>query len=281
MSTIAVTGSFDDLRFRHVRLLEEAASYGDVHVLLWSDELVQAIEKTPPKFPLAERAYFVQSLRYVKQVDVVRDPFNPDELPAVDEWRPDTWAVEQAGDNPSRRRFCESHEMRYRVISEAPLHTLGSEPLPRPGFITRHDSSAAPARKKVLVTGCFDWLHTGHVRFFEEVSEIGDVYAVVGHDANIQLLKGPGHPMFGQNQRRYMVGAIRYVTQALISTGTGWLDAEPEIEAIQPDIYAVNEDGDKPEKQTYCREKGIEYRVLKRLPKPGFLRRQSTTLRGF
>ena len=24
-------------------------------------------------------------------------------------------------------------------------------------------------RKKVIVTGCYDWLHTGHVRFFEEV----------------------------------------------------------------------------------------------------------------
>ena len=33
-----------------------------------------------------------------------------------------------------------------------------------------------------------------------------------------------------------------------ISSGWSWLDAEPEIERIQPHIYAVNEDGDKPEK---------------------------------
>ena len=46
--------------------------------------------------------------------------------------------------------------------------------------------------------------------------------------------------------------SIRYVKQALISTGHGWMDAEPEIERIKPDMYAVNEDGDKPEKRAFC-----------------------------
>jgi cytidyltransferase-like protein len=134
-------------------------------------------------------------------------------------------------------------------------------------------------KRRVLVTGCFDWLHTGHVRFFEEVSEYGDVYAVVGHDANIELLKGKGHPLFPQDQRRYGVGAIRYVKQALVSTGQGWMDAAPEIERIKPDIYAVNEDGDNPEKRAFCLKHGLQYLVLKRLPKPGLTARSSTELR--
>ena len=46
---------------------------------------------------------------------------------------------------------------------------------------------------------------------------------------------------------------------------------------IKPDIYAVNEDGDKPEKRILP-EHGIEYRVLKRLPKEGLPRRESTPL---
>jgi hypothetical protein len=78
-----------------------------------------------------------------------------------------------------------------------------------------------------------------------------------------------------------MCQAIRFVAQALISSGEGWLDAEPEIERIRPDIYAVNEDGDRPEKRKYCEAHGIEYRVLARLPKEGLPRRQSTALRGF
>ena len=111
----------------------------------------------------------------------------------------------------------------------------------------------------MIVTGCYDWFHSGHVRFFEEVSQIGQLYVIVGHDANIQLLKGEGHPMFPGTERRYIAGSIKYVHQALISSGDGWLDAEPEIELIRPDVYAVNEDGDRPEKRDYCAAHGIEY----------------------
>src|SRR5262249_15493244 len=135
--------------------------------------------------------------------------------------------------------------------------------------------------RKVVVTGCYDWFHSGHVRFFEECCELGDLYVVVGHDANIKLLKGEGHPLFPASQRCYMAGAIRFCSVALISTGNGWMDAEPEFLKIKPDLYAVNEDGDKPEKREFCQKYGIEYRVLKRQPKAGLPRRESTKLRGF
>ena len=137
------------------------------------------------------------------------------------------------------------------------------------------------AEKKVIVTGCYDWLHSGHVRFFEEVSAYGDLYVVLGHDANIRHLKGPGHPLFSQEERRYVVGAVRYVRQALIATGHGWIDADPEIKLLRPDIYAVNDDGDKGGKREYCGQHGIEYLVLQRTPAPGLPRRSSTHLRGF
>jgi glycerol-3-phosphate cytidylyltransferase-like family protein len=87
--------------------------------------------------------------------------------------------------------------------------------------------------------------------------------------------------MFSQDERRYMVQSVRYVKQALISTGQGWMDAEPEIAMIKPDMYAVNEDGDKPEKREFCQAHDIQYVVLKRTPKEGLPRRQSTDLRGF
>jgi len=136
-------------------------------------------------------------------------------------------------------------------------------------------------QKKVLVTGSFDWLHSGHLRFFEETAMLGDLYVVVGHDDNIKLLKGNGHPLYPQDIRRYMVASIRYVKQTLVSTGHGWMDAEPEIGRIQPDIYAVNEDGDQPEKREFCEQHGLEYVVLKRTPKEGLIQRSSTELRGF
>ena len=112
-------------------------------------------------------------------------------------------------------------------------------------------------RKKVIVTGCYDWLHSGHVRFFEEVAQLGELYVAVGHDANIRLLKGEGHPLRAGPAALH--GQAVRCDQALITSGEGWMDAEPEIAALQPDIYAVNEDGDQPEKRQFCQEHGLEY----------------------
>ena len=59
------------------------------------------------------------------------------------------------------------------------------------------------------------------------------------------------------------------------------MDAEPEVALIKPHYYVVNEDGDQPEKRAFCGEHGIEYVVLKQIPKEGLPRRESTLLRGF
>jgi len=272
MAIVAVSTSLDDLRSQDMRFLDEASKLGELHVRLWSDSAVQAVTGKPPKFPQDERLYFAEAIKFVSCVAIVDLPDGPDALPAVEGSAPKIWAVNQASDTPAKKQFCQSHHIDYRVISDAQLQ----------GFPDAVGIAApAPGRKKALVTGCYDWVHTGHVRFFEEVSEHGDVYAVVGHDKNIEFLKGPGHPQFPQQLRRYMVDSIKYVRQGLIASGDGWLDAEPEIRRIKPDIYAVNEDGDKPEKREYCEKNGIQYLVLKRLPKPGLPRRMSTDLRGF
>jgi len=44
MTTVFVAGSFDNLRSRHVRFLEEAAKLGELHVLLWSDEVARCLK---------------------------------------------------------------------------------------------------------------------------------------------------------------------------------------------------------------------------------------------
>ncbi|HUT18360.1 MAG TPA: adenylyltransferase/cytidyltransferase family protein [Anaerolineae bacterium] len=271
MGTVVVTGSFDDLRSRQVRFLQEARKFGPLHVLLWSDETVRA--KAKLKFPQKERTYLLSAIRYVDQVTLVEGEIDPDALPQVDGLEPETWVVDEQGDNERKRAYCASRGLGYRVLRESDLQ----------GFpVPAHEAYADPTpHKKVVVTGCYDWLHSGHVRFFEETSALGDLYVVVGHDENARLLKGEGHPMFPQDERRYMVQAIRHVKQAVISTGHGWMDAAPEIERIQPDIYTVNEDGDKPEKRQFCEEHGLEYVVLRRTPKEGLPRRDSTALRGF
>ena len=158
----------------------------------------------------------------------------------------------------------------YRVFKAGELKGFPNLPPP-----------SAPGRKKVVVTGCYDWFHSGHVRFFEEVRRFGDLYVSSATTRTSGCSKARAIRCVPQEERRYMVGSIKYVKQALISSGEGWLDADPEIQELKPDIYAVNEDGDQGGKREYCRKQGIEYLVLKRIPAHGLPRRSSTDLRGF
>jgi cytidyltransferase-like protein len=274
MKRIVVTGSFDDLRSHRMRFLQEASRLGAVHVALWRDEDVCALEGRAPKFPLEEREYVLRVVRYVADVSAAPVGVARDDLPAIDGVAPDVWAVLESDDNAPKRVFAKAHGVAYHVVKEKDLQ----------GFPADATASACPAdaaRTRVIVTGCYDWFHSGHVRFFEEVSALGDLYVVVGNDANVRLLKGEGHPLFPEDERRYMAQSIRYVKAALVATGRGWLDAEPEIAHLAPHIYAVNSDGDKPEKREFCRTHGLEYVVLERTPREGLSRRSSTDLRGF
>jgi cytidyltransferase-like protein len=281
---VVVMGAFDDLRSRQIRFLEEAARFGEVTALLWTDDVVRHFEGTGPRFPEAERAYVLRAIRFVRQVVLVGESKVQSLKSKVDVGllvaaagkvgvKPDALVVDEGQDLAASRDGCEARGICYRVVPEEDLRGFPEHAL--------EEQATAPGRKRVVVTGCYDWVHSGHVRFFEEVSTYGDLYVIMGHDANIRLLKGAGHPLFPQEERRYVAGSIRYVTQALITSGEGWLDADPEIRRLKPDIYAVNEDGDRGGKREYCAELGIEYLVLSRVPAPGLPRRTSTDLRGF
>lgn len=269
---VVVTGVFDDLRSHHIRFLEEASRTGELTVLLWGDDLANQRQGRPPQFPEAERLYFLQAIRFVQQVKLISEPFDADTLPKVKGVQPKVWAVGGREDNAAKKAFCEAQGLEYCLVRD---ETLRGFPVPP---VT---GSILSGRKKVVVTGSYDWFHSGHVRFFEEVSAYGDLYVIVGHDANIRLLKGEGHPLLPEAERRYVVGSIKYVKQALLSSGDGWLDADPEIRKLKPDIYAVNEDGDKGGKREYCQKHGIQYLVLRRKPASGLPERSSTRLRGF
>ena len=133
--------------------------------------------------------------------------------------------------------------------------------------------------KRVLVSGCYDLLHSGHVAFFKTAAQYGDLYVAVGKDSNLFQLKGK-KPHFSQEERAFMVNAIRYVKDAFISSGSGMLDFEPDIERIKPDIFVVNTDGHTSEKESLCEKYGIEYKVLERIPEEGLPVRASSAIKN-
>lgn len=133
--------------------------------------------------------------------------------------------------------------------------------------------------KKVFVSGCYDMLHSGHVAFFKEASSYGELYVGIGSDATIQELKSR-KTVNSEQERLYMVKAIRYVKDAFINRGSGLMDFVETVDMVKPDVFVVNEDGGSDIKRKFCAERGIEYVVLQRVPDAGLEARSTTSLRN-
>lgn len=132
--------------------------------------------------------------------------------------------------------------------------------------------------KKVFVSGCYDLLHSGHVEFFRQAAEYGDLYVGIGSDETILHYKNH-KTLYNEKERLFMVKAIRYVKDAYINAGSGIMDFIPTVDFLKPDILVVNEDGASEEKRRFCEERGMEYIVLKRDPHEGLAAHSSTSLK--
>ena len=106
---------------------------------------------------------------------------------------------------------------------------------------------------------------------------MGHLYVSVGNDVNVTQLKAP--PMFPEAERVYMVQAIRWVHKAFVAKGMGH-DQGPDLDEVKPDIFFVNEDGDKASKRRQCAERGIQYIVRSREPDQGLAVRSSTSIKA-
>ena len=106
--------------------------------------------------------------------------------------------------------------------------------------------------KKVFVSGCFDMLHSGHVEFFRQAAQYGDLYVALGSDKTIFDLKGR-ETVNSEQERLFMVKSVSFVKDAFISRGSGILDFEVELRQLMPDCLVTNSDGHLPEKRDLCR----------------------------
>ena len=132
--------------------------------------------------------------------------------------------------------------------------------------------------KKVFVSGCYDLLHSGHIEFFRQAAQYGDLYVGIGSDATILQYKSH-RTLYPEQERLFMVQSIKYVKEAYINKGTGVMDFVPTVEMLKPDRFVVNADGSSEEKRRFCEERNIEYIVLERTPAKGLNARSSTDIK--
>lgn len=133
--------------------------------------------------------------------------------------------------------------------------------------------------KKVFVSGCYDLLHSGHVEFFRQASQFGELYVGIGSD---QTILGYKHhkTFYPEQERLFMVKSIRYVKDAFINQGDGIMDFIPTVDMVKPDVFVVNADGGSETKRKFCEERGIEYVELQRTPAEGLTARSSTDIKN-
>ena len=100
--------------------------------------------------------------------------------------------------------------------------------------------------KIVLVGGCFDVLHLGHITFLEKAKKLGDkLIVLLESDENIKKEKGKNRPINNQKNRAKMLMSLKAVDK-VIKLPEMKTDGEyvALIKKISPSIIAIT-DGDK------------------------------------
>ncbi len=93
----------------------------------------------------------------------------------------------------------------------------------------------------VLVGGCFDILHPGHIIFLQKAKKAGDKLVVLlESDEKIKKLKGTSRPVHNQKERSLVLKALRFVDEVVLLPNIQTEEEYDEIiKKIKPDIIAA------------------------------------------
>lgn len=109
----------------------------------------------------------------------------------------------------------------------------------------------------VATGGCFDLLHTGHVRLLRQARGLGDALVVLlNSDASVRALKGPRRPVVADQDRARVLGALACVDAVVIFDERS---PEAALEQLRPDIWVKGGDyteADLPEADVIRRHGG-------------------------
>jgi rfaE bifunctional protein nucleotidyltransferase chain/domain len=98
-------------------------------------------------------------------------------------------------------------------------------------------------KKVVLVGGCFDLLHYGHISFLKQAKSYGDWLVVaLESDENVRKMKGDARPIHSQAQRKEMLEALSFVDEIMpLPPMHGDRDYFKMVRNIKPSVIAITE----------------------------------------
>lgn len=97
--------------------------------------------------------------------------------------------------------------------------------------------------KKVLVGGCFDFIHYGHISFLKQAKAHGDVLVVaLESDENVRRVKGDTRPIHTQQERKEMLESLSFVDEVIeLAPMNSDADYFELIKRLRPSIIAVTQ----------------------------------------
>ncbi len=95
-------------------------------------------------------------------------------------------------------------------------------------------------KKIVFTNGCFDILHTGHVKYLRFCKSHGDIVVVgLNSDNSVKKIKGDGRPINNQDDRAIILAALEMVDYVTIFEET---DPLKLIKKVKPNILIKGQD---------------------------------------
>ena len=95
-------------------------------------------------------------------------------------------------------------------------------------------------KKIVFTNGCFDLIHTGHIRYLAKAKTYGDILVVaVNSDSSVRLIKGEKRPINAEADRMETLAAVESVDFVTL-----FHDPDPYriISELQPDVLVKGGD---------------------------------------
>ena len=75
----------------------------------------------------------------------------------------------------------------------------------------------AEGKKIVFTNGCFDILHSGHVRYLNEAKSLGDILIIgLNSDSSVKRLKGEDRPINNEEDRAIVLSGLRAVDYVVL-----------------------------------------------------------------
>ena len=130
--------------------------------------------------------------------------------------------------------------------------------------LVKLDKTKTKKKKIVMVSGGFDPIHIGHIRYIQEAKKLGNYLVVVLNNDNWLRYK-KGKEFMPENERKEILEAISGVDKVVISQhkkNTKDISVCEEIKKIKPHIFANGgdrkPDGDPVPEVALCEELGIK-----------------------